>query len=78
MAPSAKEREAHSAAPAPGTAIVGAGLEDWQVPPVEDELPPPAYGSIYGTIENEQDGLGTRATIAGWFRTVLTDCFEAD
>ena len=30
-----------------------------------EEVPPPAYGESYGSIENEQDGFGTRATCTG-------------
>ncbi|KAF2023625.1 UDP-Glycosyltransferase/glycogen phosphorylase [Setomelanomma holmii] len=30
----------------------------------EDDIPPPAYGEIYGEIRNEKDGLGTRAWVA--------------
>jgi UDP:flavonoid glycosyltransferase YjiC (YdhE family) len=29
----------------------------------EDDLPPPAYGDIYGEIRNEKDGLGTSASV---------------
>ncbi len=62
MAPSSKEQEAYRSNPA---ATNAQGLEDWQVPPVDDGLPPPPYGSIYGTIENDQDGLGTSAAVTG-------------
>lgn len=30
----------------------------------EDELPPPAYGDVYGEIRNEKDGLNTSATVS--------------
>ena len=30
----------------------------------EDDIPPPAYGEIYGEIRNEIDGLGTSACVA--------------
>lgn len=29
----------------------------------EDEIPPPAYGDIYGEIRSEKDGMGTRAYV---------------
>jgi UDP:flavonoid glycosyltransferase YjiC (YdhE family) len=29
----------------------------------EDDMPPPAYGDMYGEIRNEQDGLGTSARV---------------
>lgn len=29
----------------------------------EDDLPPPAYGDVYGEIHNEKDGLGTSASV---------------
>ncbi|KAK5680779.1 hypothetical protein LTS10_006535 [Elasticomyces elasticus] len=29
----------------------------------EDELPPPAYGDVYGDIRNEKDGMGTHAYV---------------
>lgn len=29
----------------------------------EDEIPPPAYGDIYGEINNEENGLGTSARV---------------
>ncbi|KAI1414887.1 putative glucosyl/glucuronosyl transferase [Hypoxylon sp. FL1857] len=31
--------------------------------PAEDDMPPPAYGDIYGEIRNEKDGLGTSACV---------------
>ncbi|KFY00846.1 hypothetical protein O988_03085 [Pseudogymnoascus sp. VKM F-3808] len=31
----------------------------------EDEIPPPAYGEIYGEIRDEKDGLGARVTDDG-------------
>lgn len=31
----------------------------------DDDDPPPPYGEEYGVIENEADGYGTRATLAG-------------
>lgn len=31
--------------------------------PAEDEIPPPAYGDIYGEINNEENGLGTSARV---------------
>lgn len=30
---------------------------------IEDGIPPPAYGDIYGEIRNEKDGLGTSARV---------------
>lgn len=32
-----------------------------------DDVPPPAYGDIYGHVEGGQEGLGTNAQIAGKF-----------
>ncbi|KAE8441968.1 hypothetical protein EG329_004135 [Mollisiaceae sp. DMI_Dod_QoI] len=32
---------------------------------VEDDVPPPAYGDIYGEIRDEKDGLGARVTDDG-------------
>ncbi|KAF2096051.1 UDP-Glycosyltransferase/glycogen phosphorylase [Rhizodiscina lignyota] len=29
----------------------------------EDDMPPPAYGDVYGEIRNEKDGLGTSASV---------------
>ena len=29
----------------------------------EDDIPPPAYGDVYGEIRNEKDGLGTTARV---------------
>ncbi|KAF4964403.1 hypothetical protein FSARC_7668 [Fusarium sarcochroum] len=29
----------------------------------EDDVPPPAYGEVYGEINNEKDGLGTSASV---------------
>ncbi|KAL9072485.1 MAG: hypothetical protein Q9157_005069 [Trypethelium eluteriae] len=37
--------------------------ESIHIPP-DDSVPPPAYGDHYGVIENEQDGLGTNASVA--------------
>lgn len=31
--------------------------------PAEDDMPPPVYGDTYGEIRNEQDGLGTSASV---------------
>lgn len=31
--------------------------------PAEDEIPPPAYGDIYGEVRNEENGLGTSARV---------------
>ncbi|KAK5941179.1 hypothetical protein PMZ80_006456 [Knufia obscura] len=31
--------------------------------PAEDDIPPPAYGGIYGEIRNEKNGLGTSARV---------------
>jgi UDP:flavonoid glycosyltransferase YjiC (YdhE family) len=31
--------------------------------PAEDNIPPPAYGDIYGEIRNEENGLGTSARV---------------
>lgn len=39
--------------------------EDFVHDPPEDNIPPPAYGDHYGAIENEQDGFGTNARVAG-------------
>ena len=41
-----------------------------QVPALalEGDDQPPAYGDIFGHIENEQDDLGTRANVAGLSR----------
>ncbi|KAH3916821.1 hypothetical protein HBH56_063490 [Parastagonospora nodorum] len=30
---------------------------------IEDEVPPPAYGDIYGEIRSEKDGIGTSANV---------------
>ncbi|KAI7493391.1 UDP-Glycosyltransferase/glycogen phosphorylase [Hortaea werneckii] len=31
---------------------------------LEHDVPPPAYGEHYGSVENEQDGFGTNASVA--------------
>ena len=45
--------------------------EDLVHDPPEDDIPPPAYGDHYGTIENEQDGFGTDARVAGQYTQLL-------
>ncbi|KAL9089254.1 MAG: hypothetical protein Q9165_005822 [Trypethelium subeluteriae] len=44
--------------------------ESIHIPP-DDSVPPPAYGDHYGVIENEQDGLGTNASVAGEYTWAL-------
>ncbi|WPH03180.1 Hypothetical protein R9X50_00605600 [Acrodontium crateriforme] len=40
------------------------GLQSHDTQAFAENVPPPAYGEHYGAIKNEQDGLGTNASVA--------------
>lgn len=37
---------------------------EYNTPPVDYDIPPPAYGDHYGTVSQEQEGFGTKASVA--------------